>query len=65
MSIDRSPLPGTEGALWLCGRDDIARDPDAALAYADGASTAVCLLPVLEVVTRFPTFVDCLRAKMP
>lgn len=65
MSIDRIPLPGTEGALWLCGRDDIARDPDAALAYADGASTAVCLLPVQELETRFPTYVEWLRANMP
>ena len=62
MSIDRIPLPRTEGALWLCGRDDIAPDPDAALAYADGATTAVCLLPIQELELRYPTYVEWLRA---
>ncbi len=62
MSIDRIPLPRTDGALWLCGRDDVAPDPDAALAGADGASTVVCLNPVQELASRFPTYVEWLRA---
>ena len=61
MSIDRNPLPGTDGALWLCGRDDIAPDPDAALSYADAATTAVCLLPIQELEVRYPTYVEWLR----
>jgi protein-tyrosine phosphatase len=61
VSIDRIPLPSTDGSLWLCGRDDIALDPDAALAYADGATTAVCLLPIQELETRYPTYVEWLR----
>ncbi len=62
MSIDRIPLPSTDGALWLCGRDDIARDPEAALAYADGATTVACLLPIQEIEGRYPTYVEWLRA---
>lgn len=61
MSIDRIPLPGTDGALWLCGRDDIAPDPDAVLSYADAATTAVCLLPIQELEVRYPTYVEWLR----
>ena len=30
MSIDRIPLPRTVGALWLCGRNDVGPDPEAA-----------------------------------
>ena len=62
MSIDRIPLPSTDGALWLCGRDDIARDPEAAMAYADGATTVACLLPIQEIEGRYPTYVEWLRA---
>jgi protein-tyrosine phosphatase len=65
VSIDRIPLPRTDGKLWLCGRNDIALDPDAALAYADGATTAVCLLPVQELETRFACYVEWLRLNMP
>jgi protein-tyrosine phosphatase len=61
VSIDRIPLPGTDGALWLCSRDDIAPDPDAALSYADAATTAVCLLPIQELEVRYPTYVEWLR----
>lgn len=61
MSIDRIPLPSTDGALWLCGREDIARDPEAALSYADGATTVVCLLPSEELEMRYPTYVEWLR----
>lgn len=62
MSIDRIPLPSTPGRLWLGGRDDIAPDPEAALAWADGASTIVCLVPVQELQGRVPAYVDWLRA---
>ncbi|MDJ0769182.1 MAG: tyrosine-protein phosphatase [Ilumatobacter sp.] len=62
MSIDRIPLPSTTGSLWLCGRHDIAPDPEAALAWADDASTVVCLNPAAELQARFPAYVDWLRA---
>lgn len=62
MSIDRIPLPRTDGALWLCGRNDVGPDPEAALAWADGASTIVCLNHVDELSTRFPDYVAWLRA---
>ena len=61
MSIDRIPLPRTKGALWLCGRNDVGPDPEAAMAWA-GASTVVCLNPVEELVVRYPEYVDWLRA---
>lgn len=62
MSIDRIPLPSTTGKLWLCGRVDIAPDPEATLAWADGATTVVCLNPIDELAVRFPTYVEWLKA---
>ncbi len=62
MSIDRIPLPRTSGALWLCGRNDVAPDPEATLAWADEASAVVCLNPVGELEMRFPDYVEWLRA---
>ncbi len=64
MSIDRIPLPSTAGALWLCGRNDIAPDPEATLTWADGASTVVCLNPVQELETRFPAYVEWMLANL-
>lgn len=62
MSIDRIPLPRTSGSLWLCGRDDVAPDPEAALRFADGAGTIVCLNPIDELLPRHPDYVRWLRA---
>jgi protein-tyrosine phosphatase len=62
VSIDRIPLPRTSGSLWLCGRNDVGPDPEAALRWADDASTIVCLNGVEELVMRFPDYVDWLRA---
>lgn len=64
MSIDRIPLPRSPGALWLCGRNDIGPDPEAALRFADQASTVVCLNPVEELELRFPSYVEWLRAHL-
>ena len=61
VSIDRIPLPCSDGALWLCGRHDVAPDPEGALAYADGASTIVCLNGVDELERSFPGYVEWLR----
>lgn len=63
MTIDRIPLPRTAGALWLCGRNDVGPDPDAALAWAE-ASTIVCLNHIDELAMRFPNYVEWLRANM-
>ena len=63
MTIDRVPLPRTDGALWLCGRNDVGPDPEAALAWAE-ASTIVCLNQIDELAMRFPGYVDWLRANM-
>lgn len=62
MSIDRIPLPRTDGALWLTSRNEVAPDPEAVLSFADGATTIVCLNQVRELETRFPTYVEWLRA---
>ncbi len=64
MSIDRIPLPSTDGSLWLCGRVDIAPDPDATLAWADGATTVVCLNSVEELEVRFPGYVEWLKRNL-
>jgi protein-tyrosine phosphatase len=64
VSIDQIPLPRTAGKLWLCGRNDVGPDPEAALAWADGATTVVCLLPVAELSTRFPSYVEWLRGSV-
>ncbi len=61
MSIDRIPLPRTDGALWLTSRNEIAPDPDAVLQWADHATTVVCLNPVGELEHRYPTYVEWLR----
>lgn len=65
MSVDRIPLPSTDGALWLCGKRDIGPDPEAALARAEGASLAVCLNPEAELIGSYPEYVDWLRANQP
>lgn len=61
MSIDRIPLPSTDGALHLCGLRDVGGDPDGVLAHL-GASTVVCLNPQRELERRDPDYVPWLRA---
>ena len=63
MTIDRIPLPSTQGALWLCGRNDVGPDPEAVLAWA-GASSIVCLNHVDELAMRYPEYVEWLRNNM-
>lgn len=60
MSIDRIPLPRTDGALWLCSLRDIAPDPEAVLSYT-GASTVVCLNQRTELERRVPEYLDWLH----
>jgi protein-tyrosine phosphatase len=63
MTIDRIPLPRTEGALWLCGRNDVGPDAETVLSWAS-ASTIVCLNSIEELAVRFPEYVEWLRANM-
>jgi protein-tyrosine phosphatase len=60
VSVDRIPLPSTDGTLWLCGRNDIAPDPDTVLS-AVGATTVVCLNQEGELSSRHPEYIDWLR----
>lgn len=64
MSVDRIPLPRTDGALWLCALRDVAHDPEAMLAFT-GASTIVCLNERGELERRAPGYVDWLRRHQP
>ena len=63
MTIDRIPLPRTDGELWLCGRNDVGPDPEVALVWA-GASTIVCLNNVDELAMRYPQYVEWLRSNL-
>ena len=64
MSVDRIPLPSTEGTLWLCSLRDIAHDPEAMLAYT-GASTIVCLNERSELERREASYIEWLRTNQP
>lgn len=64
MSVDRIPLPRTDGSLWLCALRDVAHDPEAMLAFT-GASTIVCLNERSELDRREPSYVDWLRRHQP
>ena len=64
MSVDRIPLPRTDGSLWLCGLRDVAHDPEAVLSLT-GASTVVCLNEAGEIERREPSYVDWLRSNQP
>jgi len=64
VSIDRIPLPSTDGALYLCALRDVADDPEAVLREL-GASTVVCLNQLDELLTRAPAYPDWLRANQP
>jgi len=59
--IDEIPLVGPAGRLWLCGKHVVGPDPDAALARV-GAATIVCLNEEDELRSRYPHYVDWLRA---
>src|SRR5690349_15589985 len=63
-SVDEVPLPQPAGRLFLCGKHFIGPDVEAALARV-GATTAVCLNELGELVTRYPDYVDWLRANQP
>jgi protein-tyrosine phosphatase len=59
--IDRIPLPGTAGELWLCGKHVTGPDAEAAMARV-GATTIVCLNERHELEDRYPDYVAWLIA---
>jgi Tyrosine phosphatase family len=63
--LDRVPVPGSPGELWLCGKHAVGADPEAALARigADiaGSGTMVCLNQPRELEDRYPDYVSWLR----
>ena len=61
--IDEIPLPDVPGRLWLCGKHAIGPDPDTALTTAGAASTVVCLTEAHELDSRYPDYVEWLRAE--
>lgn len=54
--VDRVPLPGSTGALWLCGKHAIGPDPERLLARV-GGTTVVCLTERHELIDRYPAYV--------
>lgn len=62
MSIDRVPVPGAPGSVFLCGLGDVASDPDAALVAADDAALVVCLNEEHELAARHPAYLSWLRS---
>jgi protein-tyrosine phosphatase len=64
MTIDRIPLPRTDGALWLTSLREVAGDPEAVLSYTE-ATTMVCLTERDELERRAPAYADWLRAHQP
>jgi protein-tyrosine phosphatase len=62
--VDEIPLPaGLDGRLWLCGKQFVAPDPEAALAYVSG--TAVICLNEESDLKRWPEYVEWLNAQPP
>ncbi|MFM8531700.1 MAG: dual specificity protein phosphatase family protein [Ilumatobacteraceae bacterium] len=60
--IDRVPLPGVAGAMSLCGKHAIGRDPDAAVRQC-GATVVICLVEEHELLDRYPEYVTWLRSR--
>lgn len=58
--IDRVPVDGAPGELWLCGKHLIGPDPEAAVDRI-AADVVVCLNERHELEDRYPDYVDWLR----
>lgn len=52
-------MPGTPGALWLCGKHLVGHDPQAALDRV-GAQRLVCLTERHEIAERYPDYLGWL-----
>ena len=59
--VDRVPVPGVDGELWLCGKHFIGPDVEAAVARV-GADVVLCLNERHELDDRYPDYVAWLRA---
>jgi len=59
--VDRVPVPGVDGELWLCGKHLVGPDVEAAVERV-GASVVLCLNEAHELADRYPGYVDWLRA---
>lgn len=62
--VDEVPLVGVPGRLWLCGKHAVGPDPEAALARC-GADVVVCLNELGELSSRYPGYVEWLKANQP
>jgi protein-tyrosine phosphatase len=61
--LDEVPLPpGPRGRLWLCGKHVVGPDPDGTLDRT-GAAVLVCLNELGELSSRYPGYVEWLRAE--
>ena len=58
--IDRVPVQGVTGELWLCGKHLIGPDVEAAVARVD-ADVVLCLNEGHELEHRYPAYVTWLR----
>ncbi|MEO6123728.1 MAG: dual specificity protein phosphatase family protein [Ilumatobacteraceae bacterium] len=57
--VDRVPLVGVAGQLWLCGKHAIGPDHAGVIA-ATGSTTVVCLVERHELADRYPSYLDWL-----
>lgn len=55
--LDEVVLADQPGALWLCGKHLVGRDPEAALARVGAPGVIVCLNEVHELIDRYPDYV--------
>jgi hypothetical protein len=58
--VDRVPVPGLDGELWLCGKHFVGPDVGAAIARV-GADVVLCLNEHHELAERYPDYVAWLR----
>ena len=59
--LDRVPVPGVAGELWLCGKHVVGADPDAALERIGGPGTDRVPQPAGRAGGPLPGYVDWLR----
>lgn len=58
--VDRVPVPGVDGELWLCGKHFVGPDVEAAVRRV-GADVVLCLNEHHELADRYPAYVRWLR----
>lgn len=59
--VDRVPVPGVDGELWLCGKHFVGPDVEAAVDRV-GADVVLCLNERHELADRYPGYVDWLAS---